>query len=123
MITLETSFSYDGFVLTQVKREGKVALFEKTKATHKSPSYEVVVVQVSKAREVFGRAIAEHEIMPSSEEWGTNGWSYSDLDSALKRFDKLVREQERADLGIPMPPDMSEGQKARDEDQLHDHSH
>ncbi len=58
---------------------------------------ELVIVQKSKDHTwPNGDFVPAHERMPSSEQWGTYGWSYSNLPSALSAFDqKVISESKR----------------------------
>lgn len=88
MELLETELTYQGRILRQLKRQGQVALYQM-----ESPyGYEVVVIRVEKGREKFGKFYPDHEIYPSSEQWGDYGWSYKveDLAGAEKRFASLL---------------------------------
>ena len=86
---LAESFKLDGFEFKQLWREGKIALFQKQKAGG-VVSYEVVKIQAKPERVMFEHAVPFHEAMPSSETWGTNGWSFCSLDRAKAKFRKLI---------------------------------
>lgn len=75
MIPLAKTFRKDGFQFKQLKREGKIALFVKSKPPSEMEFYEVVVVQRHPERKMAGIVIRAGESMPSSESWGTHGWS------------------------------------------------
>ena len=88
---LQLQFSYDGFTFRLLQRAGNAALFSKAKESHSRQSFEVVVVQKHPARTFpSGKSYPDREAMPRSEDWGTFGWSYSDLEQAQKRFNQLV---------------------------------
>ena len=90
MRTLPTMFSYDKFDFTQLRRQGQIALFSKKKPEHSEPTFEVVRIQVHKAGTMFGKNYPDRELMPPSEDWGVNGWSYPDLASAKAKFNSLT---------------------------------
>ena len=102
MKPLAESFKSGGFNFRQLCREGNVALFEKTKG-ERNRCYEVVRIQQREARLAFGKTLPACEVMPSSERWGKDGWTYRDLPSAQKKFRERVEAQERAALGTPTP--------------------
>lgn len=79
-----------GFHFTQIKRHGKIALFQKQKSGG-GISYEVVLVHRN-AKRTFpdGRVVEPKEAMPSPEEWGTGGWSYPSLAAANEKFNRLL---------------------------------
>ena len=92
MRTLPTSFRSDGFDYVLLKREGLAALFQKSKPSHSFPTYEIVWIRQIPTRELFGHTSEAHEAMPSSEQWGTYGWTACDLPSAESRFTWLVEK-------------------------------
>lgn len=82
-------------------------MFTKTKPNHSRPCFEVIKVRVLKPERVFGKDYPEREAMPTNEDWGTLGWSYSDETSARAKFDKLVTEQDRPNSQTGNSPDAS----------------
>lgn len=52
-------------------------------------------MQQVKARQIKGVDYPDHEAMPSSEDWGTYGWTCCDLESARKRLEIARRQFER----------------------------
>jgi hypothetical protein len=100
MTPLPASFRSGGFDFRLVKRTGDIALFEKRKPTHTRSFFEVVIVQKRKeATFPSGRVTPAHEAMPASEQWGSAGWSYSDLEGAEKRFKSLVESRRAQEYG------------------------
>lgn len=93
MKKLEVSFNKKGFKYTQVVRKGSHAIYEQENANIKNPSkrYEVVEIKAHNGYEIGGSKIAAAEVYPGSTQWGILGWTYLDLDSAKKRFNKLVK--------------------------------
>ena len=94
MKTLSITNRIDGFEFKLINREGDAALFEKFKPGITTRLFEVVIVQRS-ADHIGPRGdlILAHEHMPSSEQWGTHGWSYSNLDDAMRKFSALRDQQ------------------------------
>ena len=77
-------------------RERDVALFLKTKPGFSFETFEVVIVQKSRDHVgPRGNLILAGEHMPSSEDWGTKGWSYSDREDAWKKFNELKARPEQ----------------------------
>lgn len=83
-------FNRDGFTFRQLRRIGNVAIYEQTKKGQ-SPAYEVVILRMREARIAFGMELPECEHYPSSEEWGTYGWTYRSLSEAERKFKELNR--------------------------------
>ena len=90
MKPLDQNFSYDSFTFRPMARLGDVALLEKAKSSHASPSYEVVILQVHPATHIHGRDYPARESMPPSESWGKFGWTYSHLNAAEAKFRQLA---------------------------------
>ena len=92
METLKTEVQVQNLPLKQIKRRGSVALYELSGPRGVHYGFEVVVIRIRRAEELFGRCYPERETYPGNEDWGTCGWSYlvSDLAGAQKRFDSLL---------------------------------
>lgn len=87
-----------GFTFTLLKRQGQVALFEKTKPEWQSKRklYEVVILQqCPEKRWPDGRTTPAHEKLPKPEEWGVLAWSPYTLESAQEKFDAVVASQKK----------------------------
>jgi hypothetical protein len=79
-------------------REGAIAILEKTKRGITSARFfEVVIVRRHNGFTIAGNVIPPGESMPSSEHWGTHGWSFSDAERAWAKFRKL-RDQQQPSL-------------------------
>lgn len=90
MKTLKTEFEKNGFYFIQVQRSGRVAIYGKRKSWG-LVGYEVVIIQHSNDRVLDGREIEGGERYPSSESWGTHGWTYgpSEWDRVEAKFNEL----------------------------------
>ncbi len=91
MKTIEKEFKQDGYYFTQEKREGLVALYSKSKRGDYSTSYEVVILKQNEPYELHGKMLGDCESYPTSNKWGEKGWTYSDRESAVTKFESLVR--------------------------------
>ena len=85
MIPLPTKLRKDGFDLTQVCREGNVAIYAQSKGGCVY-SYEVILVREEKEKTMFGRFVPAHEAYPRSEDWGRLAWTCLTLERAKERF-------------------------------------
>jgi hypothetical protein len=79
-----------------VQRQGRIALFKKQfKSGEGWRGFEVVRLVESPARAftVEGRAVETEarETMPSPENWGTDGFSFCDLEAARAKFNAMGR--------------------------------
>ena len=103
--TLARSFNKDGFQFRQIKRTDHAALYEKEK--NGSTSYEVVRPKINKRDHSFppyttkdgtehpGQTVpAGSESYPSSEDWGTYGFSYPSRTSAEAKLRSLSETQD-----------------------------
>ena len=90
--SIAIEFGDDGFLLRQVHRGERAAIYEKFKGGQPR-GFEVVILRIRAAEALFGRHYPERERYPSSEEWGTYGWSCmaSDLKGAQRRLEELAR--------------------------------
>lgn len=74
-----------------VKREGDACIYWRKAPHHRDAHYEVIVVQHFDAHTFqSGKSHPDREGYPSSEQWGTAGWTYNTLADAEVRFRKLV---------------------------------
>lgn len=96
MKTLDVKFRAAGFEFQQLRRDGRVALYEKRKAKYGFDSYEVVVVQVHPAGNRFGKDYPDREGMPPSSLWGRRGWTYSNLGAAENKFEEVAQSLQDA---------------------------
>jgi hypothetical protein len=88
---IDTLFEKDGFLFELIKRQGRIALFEKSKPTHTRSTFEVVKLEQRKEHTwPNGKTTPAHESMPASETWGVYGFSYIDRESANKKFLQLT---------------------------------
>ena len=76
MVTLSTELGVQNRTLRQVKREGRIALYEVYGPNGVLYGFEVVIIKVAKARFVFDRQYPEREVYPANEDWGSLAWSY-----------------------------------------------
>ena len=76
MKTLPIEFTKNGFQYRQLARDGNAALYSQTKGDF--GAYEVFAIQSHNGREIAGKLIPPAEFGPSSEEWGSKGWTYTD---------------------------------------------
>jgi hypothetical protein len=90
MQQLKTKFKKNGFNFSMLKRNGDVAIFEKTKPNFKQTFFEVIKIKTY-PEIIFpnGIKVTAHECFPASESWGTCGWSFSDRERAFDHFNKL----------------------------------
>jgi hypothetical protein len=87
MQTLANRFTYQGRKLELVERVGLIAKYRLVAGFGtQALGYELIIVQVKPAETLFGRAYPEREAYPSSEQWGTHGWSYTNHKDSVRRM-------------------------------------
>jgi hypothetical protein len=106
MELLASELKVQNRTLRQLERDGRVALYALYGANGLLYGFEVVLIRVRKAGEVFGKAYPEREVYPSSEDWGTLAWSYGRTDRALAEasYRQLCRAEIRAAAALDDPP-------------------
>jgi len=90
MKVIASEFIKSGFAHKVLERRGMVLLVERQHRDVSAPHWEVVKIRVSPAKLVHGVPLPESEVYPSSERWGTDGWTYSTLEAARAKFDSLA---------------------------------
>jgi hypothetical protein len=72
MQILETELTDHGRTLKQIRREGRIAIYELHHPIAGLIGYEVIVIQFAKANTFqSGRSYPDREYYPKSEDWGT----------------------------------------------------
>ena len=86
MRTLGFPFYCNGYMHELIERKGLVCLVKRSKPEHWH--YEVVKLKVFKPEEFKGKMLPEREAYPSSEYWGTNGFTFrsDELNKARERY-------------------------------------
>lgn len=86
---IPTQFKKKGFTYTQLKREGKKAIFQQTREGSTINNYEVVKLGRHNGYSMGGVFIEPSETYPGSSLWGIMGWTCTSIDDALKRYQSL----------------------------------
>jgi len=88
---LETELKIGKILLTQVKREGDIAIY--TEKDFKG-NYEVIVIKQSPPHFLSHDTSYDMiELYPGNSVWGKLGFTYSSLESAEKKFDELINQK------------------------------
>jgi hypothetical protein len=82
MKTIPTEFTKLGFHHRQVWREGELAIFERFQDGQIVPHYEAVRIRVGVGHPMSADAGLPVEVYPSSEAWGTSGFTAGTLERA-----------------------------------------
>lgn len=97
MKPLPEEFDKKGFHYRRLWREGEVAIYEQSKGP--AITFETIVVREQNATtlELDGVKVdLEHrEIYPSSEQWGTYGWTTLDAFAAMRKARQVIEERSK----------------------------
>ncbi len=84
-------------IFKQVKREGNVCIYSRTKVGCDKPwAYEVIVTKTIKAGTLFsgGNVVKkDYETYPGSAAFGRIGWFHPNLESAENKFSSVVNKE------------------------------
>lgn len=89
MKILEKEFRANKFNFRQVERVGDAAIYEKVAVGGKAVSIEVIRIKSHNGYELAGNYIAPAEVYPSSSQWGIYGWTFTNMEDAMKKFNSL----------------------------------
>jgi hypothetical protein len=100
MKILETSFRKKGFFHELVYREKEWAIYKRTRVLQNTEThhYEVIRVKIHPAYELAGISFVESEGYPSSEMWGTLGWTVATEPLARQKLEEARVHQKQLDL-------------------------
>ena len=88
-----------GFECEQLKRSGNLAIYRKRLRSSDEWSYEVVRILVRPEEFQSGKHYPKREVYPSSEDWGTHGFSPFTLDDAFEKLQEMLPEGSHSDTG------------------------
>jgi hypothetical protein len=89
---LPTRFRHCGFDYQQIARERDAAIYEQRWGGCADPSvcYEVVRIRRREGFQIGARLVEAGEVYPASESWGTDGFTFTDKDAALRKLRELA---------------------------------
>lgn len=79
-----TQYKKNGFQWNIVTRQADVGLFQC------GPFFEVIMIQSHNGREIGGVNFPPAEYAPSNNQWGSKGWSFSNVEDAFTKFYELA---------------------------------
>jgi hypothetical protein len=88
--TIPTTFKKKGFTYTQLKRDGKKAIFQQTRMGSSLNNYEVVKIGKHNGYVMGGVFIEPSETYPGSSLWGITAWTCTSIDDAETRYSQLT---------------------------------
>src|SRR5438552_212361 len=99
MESLATELTYQGRTLRQLKRIGMIAIYDVRNKGNLLYGYEVIIIKIAPAAEIYGKSYPEREAYPSSSknsnDWGNLAWSFGrrQKKEAFAMFNGLVKRQ------------------------------
>ena len=83
-------FNKYGYTFQLLAREAKKAIYAQSYNDH-IVAYEIIKIRVRPPRyNAFMKRIEpEREVYPSSEQWGTKGWTYKTWKIALEKYNNM----------------------------------
>jgi hypothetical protein len=92
MKKLDKDFESAGFKYKQIHRENMYAIYERHHNTSEIKHFEVIKIQSHNGLEIAGNKIPPSEYYPSSNSWGTNGFTCINKQSSYNRLDRLMKD-------------------------------
>ena len=86
MKPLPSTFTAKGFDHQLVQRQGNLAIYRRNRTGSARAHFEVIRVQHHNGFTLAGVSIPPAETYPTATQWGTNGWTCPDMDSAQRRL-------------------------------------
>ena len=85
---ISKEFKKNGYNYSLLSRNESTALYKQLNGTD-IVGYEVHKLRTSKARDIKGKHYPSKEILAGNEDFGTYGWSYSQYDDALVKYNEV----------------------------------
>jgi len=90
MKKIDKEFSSKGFLFKQIHREGDFAIYERHSETSDVKHYEVIKIQSHNGYAISGQKYPASEFYPSSNSWGSDGFTCSSKSQSYKRLDIMI---------------------------------
>jgi len=102
MTPLPLTVGKAGFELSQLIRNGKVAIYRQHRPGSDSvhDTYEVILPQVRNTNHK-GDSVDPYEAFPSKESWGKKGWTFTTFDEAFNKLLQLIGRASCAGTASP----------------------
>ena len=95
MKKLDKEFESTGFKYKQIHRENTFAIYERHHISSEKKHYETIKIQSHNGYEIAGNKIPPSECYPTSNSWGSNGYTCLDKKAAYNRLDRMMKEDVR----------------------------
>jgi hypothetical protein len=97
MKTIPQTFQKNGYDYTLVTRRGMTAIYEQ-RAAGRIAAYEVHRIKIVKPATVHGKSFEGGETLPTTQEWGKNGWTFSTFGGSVAPEVALAQAEDRMAL-------------------------
>lgn len=94
-LVIPKTFKANGFIFTLLSRKGNIAIYKKDKPEYPC-GFEVILIKRHDGYEIAGNKVEPSEVYPSSEQWGSLGFTYTELDKAEKKFKELLHNENKS---------------------------
>jgi len=93
MKKIEKTFTSKNFSHKQIHREDNFAIYERfNNDSPENKHYEVVKIQSHSGYAIGGQMYPASEYYPSSNSWGSDGYTCVSKENAYKRLDKIIED-------------------------------
>ena len=92
MKKLEKEFESSSSKYKQIHRENMYAIYERHHVSSEKKHYEAIKIQSHNGYEIAGNKIPPSECYPTSNSWGSNGFTCLNKKSAYDRLDRIMKE-------------------------------
>ena len=87
---LPTEFRRDGFDYRQIARDGSAAIYEQRWPDSPNVCYEVIRIRRREGFQIDGRFVEPAEVYPNSDDWGVDGFTFTDKDAAFAKMKEVA---------------------------------
>jgi hypothetical protein len=92
MKKLDTEFESAGYKYKQIHREDMYAIYERHYISSENKHYEAIKINSHNGYEIAGNKIPPSECYPTSNSWGTHGFTCINKQAAYNRLDRMMKE-------------------------------
>jgi hypothetical protein len=88
---LPDNFTSKGFEYILERRRGSAAIYRQRWLKGSAEAFEVVIPRIANRRFIQGKwqESEPYEIYPGAEQWSRFGWTFTDLDRAVRKLDLI----------------------------------
>ena len=95
MKKLDKEFESSNFKFKQIHREKMFAIYERHHISSENKHFETIKIQSHNGYEIAGNKIPPSECYPTSNSWGTHGFTCLTKKAAYDKLDEMMKEDER----------------------------